>query len=89
MELELINLELKFATKKLNPQINLPFIFLIQKYSFHDNPTWNINYSEQVNVVPTNGKGEQVKKEQVKHGIGIDKFGIDKFDVELELTKWN
>jgi len=44
MELELINfeLELKFATKKLNPQINLPFNFLIHKYFSHDNPTWNI-----------------------------------------------
>ena len=42
----MINLELKFATKKLNPQINLPFNFLIQNYFFHDNPTWNINYSE-------------------------------------------
>jgi len=41
--MELINLE--FATKKLNPQINLPFNFLIQKYFFHDNHTWNINYS--------------------------------------------
>jgi len=39
MELELINLELKFATQKINPQINLPYTFLIQKYSFHDNPT--------------------------------------------------
>ena len=29
---------------KLNPQINLPFNFLIQKYLFHDIPTWNINY---------------------------------------------
>jgi len=44
-ELELINSELKFATKILNLQINLPFNFLIQKYFFHDNPTWNINYS--------------------------------------------
>ena len=45
MELELKNLELKFSTKKnLNPQINLPFNFLIQKYFFHDKPTWNINY---------------------------------------------
>ena len=46
--MELINfkLELKFPTKKLNPQFNLPFNFLIQKYFFHDNPTWNINYSE-------------------------------------------
>ena len=32
--------------KKLTPQINLPFNLLIQKYVFHDNPTWNINYSE-------------------------------------------
>ena len=28
----------------LNPQINLPYNFLIQKYLFHDNLTWNINY---------------------------------------------
>jgi len=38
IELELINfeleLELKFLTNKLNPQINLPFNFLIQKYFF-------------------------------------------------------
>ena len=46
MELESINLEMKFVTKRLNPQINLPINFLIQKYFFHDNPTWNINYSE-------------------------------------------
>jgi hypothetical protein len=47
-ELELINLELelKFGKKKLNPQVNLPFNFLIQKYFFHGNPTWKINYSE-------------------------------------------
>jgi len=32
--------------KKLNPQINLPFNFLIKKYIFHDNPTWKINYSK-------------------------------------------
>ena len=38
--------ELKFATKELNPQINLSFNFLIQKYSFHDNPNCYINYSE-------------------------------------------
>jgi len=29
---------------KLNPQINLPFNILIQKYFLHDIPTWNINY---------------------------------------------
>ena len=49
LELELVsndNLALKFATKYLNQQINLPFNFLIQKYFFHDIPTWNINYSE-------------------------------------------
>jgi len=36
MELELISfeLELKFPTEKFNPQINLPFNFLIQKYFF-------------------------------------------------------
>ena len=44
----MINLELKFATKQLNPQINLLFHFLIQKYFFHDNPTWNINYSKYI-----------------------------------------
>jgi len=44
--MELINLELTFATKKLNPLINLPFNFLIQKNFFRDNPTRNINYSE-------------------------------------------
>ena len=45
---KLINfeLELRFATKKINLQINLPFNFLVQKYLFHDNPTWNINYLE-------------------------------------------
>jgi len=46
MELEFINFELKFPTKCFYPQINLPFIFLIQKYFFHDNPNWNVNYSE-------------------------------------------
>ena len=48
MEFELINFEfeLKFPTKKFNPQINLPFNFLIQKYFFHDDPAWKINYSE-------------------------------------------
>jgi len=40
------NLELKFATKRLNSEINLPLNFLIQKYFFHDNPTWNINWLE-------------------------------------------
>jgi len=45
-ELVLINLELEFPTTKFNPQINLLFNFLIQKYFLHDNPTWNINYLE-------------------------------------------
>ena len=26
---------------------------LIQKYFFHDNPTWNINYSEHLLIVKT------------------------------------
>ena len=85
-------MELEFPTKTLNPQINLPFNFLIQKYFFHDNPTWNINYSEQVLGVGTwsiYSWEKVVGKESVKNGIGIEKFGIDKFYVELELTKWN
>jgi len=43
LELALINLELKFPTKKQNPQINLPFNSLIQKFFFFDSPNWNIN----------------------------------------------
>jgi len=46
MELENFEFELKFATKKLKSQINLPFNFLFQKYFFYDNRTWNINYSK-------------------------------------------
>ena len=44
--MELINfeLELKFPTKKWNPHINLPFNVLIQKYFFHDSPTWSMYY---------------------------------------------
>ena len=56
MELKLINLELKFATKKLNPQINLPFNLLIQKYFFHNNPTWSRYLKWVLGVVPTYGK---------------------------------
>jgi len=41
-----LGIRIEVCYKKLNPQINLPFHFLIQKYFFHDNPTWNINYSE-------------------------------------------
>ena len=56
MDLELINFELEFPTKKkLNPQINLPFNFLIQKHFFHDNPTRNINYSEYLLIVKVVG----------------------------------
>ena len=33
----------KMELKELYAQINLPFKFLIQKYLFHDNPSWNIN----------------------------------------------
>jgi len=43
-EIDKIGIEVCY--KKFNPQINLPFSFLIQKYFFHDNPIWNINYSE-------------------------------------------
>jgi len=50
IELELLYLELEFATKN-EIQLNLPFNFLIQKYFFHDNPTWNINYSEYVRYI--------------------------------------
>jgi len=59
MELELINLELelKFATKKLNPQINLPFIVLIQKYFFSEYKLLRVGipsrYSEYLLQVPT------------------------------------
>ena len=35
-----------YVVHLLNPQINLPFNFLIQICFFHDNPTLNINYSE-------------------------------------------
>ena len=34
--------------KNLNPKKYLPFNFFIQKYSFHDYPTCNINYSNYV-----------------------------------------
>ena len=53
--------------KKFDPQINLPFSFLIRKYFFHDNPTWNINcsgvdiptrYSEYL-LQPVNGVGKK------------------------------
>ena len=77
MELELINLELKFPTKELNPQINLPFNFLIQKYFFQDSPILEYKlhrvgiasrYSEYLLIV----KSSRLKK-AVKNGIGIDK----------------
>ena len=32
---------------------NLPINFLIPKYFFHDNPSWNINYSKWVFQVGT------------------------------------
>ena len=58
--MELINLELKFATKK----------------------TTQSGYSKQVLGVPSPGKQQYVKKEQVKIGIRIEKF-------DVELTKQN
>ena len=39
-------LKIELELLKFNPQINLPFNFLNQKYVFHDNHTWTINYSE-------------------------------------------
>ena len=68
-----------------NSQINLPYIFFNQKYFFHDNPTWNINYFEQVFQVGTQSTyswQKVVGKKVGKNGIGIDKF-------DVELTKWN
>ena len=41
---------------KKNPQTNLPFNLLIRKYFFHDNPTWNINYSEYIFQVGTRSR---------------------------------
>ena len=41
----LIGIEVSY-NNKIHQQINLALIFFIQKYFFHDNPTWNINYSE-------------------------------------------
>jgi len=38
---------------KLNPEISLPFNFLIQKYFFHDSSAWIVNYSEYVFQVGT------------------------------------
>ena len=99
MEFELINLEfkLKFATKKLNSQINLPFHFNSEFFFFHDNPTWNINNSKYVFQVGTRSRYSEYKWTHtitlwtscmfVWNWIGIALFGIDKFDVEL--TKWN
>ena len=34
---------IEVSYKKYNPEINLPFNFLIQKYFLHDNTTRNIN----------------------------------------------
>ena len=64
---------------KLNPEINLPFNFVIQKYFFYDNPTWNINYLEYLLMVKKIRQKESGKKGNWNL-IRIDKF-------ELELTK--
>ena len=94
-------LKLKFAIKQFNPQINLSFNFLIQKYFFHDNPTWNINYSKQVFQVQVLGVGTHTyawlkvvaKKEQVKTELELIDlmwngvaFGIDKMELTLCLA---
>ena len=60
---------------KLNSQINLPLNVLIQKYFFHDNPTWNINDSEYL-----------LRVKKIGIGIGIEKFGIE---LELINLRWN
>jgi hypothetical protein len=65
---------------KLNPQINLPFNFVIQKYFFHDNPTWNINYSEHLLMV------KNIKPKRVRIGIEFFLIGIE---LELINLRWN
>ena len=64
---------LKFPTNKLNPQIKLSFNFLIQKYFFQDNLTWNINCLEQI---------FQVGCRTIFYKIGIGKLEL------INLT-WN
>ena len=75
-----------FRTGKIISQIDVSFNFFIQKYFFHDNPTWNINCSEYTFQVGTwSGYLEyllkyQAKKRVCKNGIGIDKFGIQELN---------
>ena len=82
----------RMGQKYLNSQINLLFNFLIQKYFFHDNPTWNINYSgvgisRKYSRVHAHGKMYQAKtNKNKKNGIGINQFGIE---LELINLMWN
>ena len=73
----------RIGIDKLNAQINLPFIFLIKKYFFHDNPTWHIKllgvgipswYSESLLVVKRVGKNR----------IGIDQFDLQLGGIEID-----
>jgi len=65
------------TAKKKNLQINLSFNFLIQKYFFHENPTWS-RYSEYLLMVKSIRQ-----KDSEKNGIGIECFLIG---IEL---RWN
>jgi len=84
--MELINLELKFATKNLNPQINLPLNFFIQKYFFHDSPY--LEYKLFAVGIPSIGTRRRYSEHllMVKR-VGKHRIGIDKLNVEF--TKWN
>ena len=62
---------------KLNPQINLPLNFLTQKYFFHDNLTWNINYWEFVFQVGT------------KLELKILELGLNFLELELKILELN
>jgi len=82
-----VNSILEACYQKLNPHINLPFNFLIQKYFFHDSPTWNMNYSEMLFQVLIKYseyllmlKSSRLKKVQKSR---TNRIGIDKSEVEL------
>ena len=44
-EIDKTGIEVGYKKKIIHKLIYL-LIFLFRKYFFHDNPTWNINYSE-------------------------------------------
>jgi len=64
---------------KLNPQINLPLNFLTQKYFFHDNLTWNINYWEFVFQVGT----------KLELELKILELGLNFLELELKILELN